>query len=95
MATASWPGGDLLDLARQAAAAEQADSGRDLLDRVVTGLFDVGVSLQAAVSLPHHTARQRVIEALQRLDETIHEVRDHVFATFSHSGPAAPQGGGR
>jgi PAS domain S-box-containing protein len=90
---AGTPGGDLLDLARRAAAAEQADASRDLLDQVVTGLFDVGVSLQAAAGLPHHTARQLIIDALQRLDDTIHEIRDHVFAAFGHRDTPAPPGG--
>ncbi len=83
------PGGDLLDLARAAVAGEQAAGSRDLLDRVVTRLFDVGLSLQAAVSLPHHTARQHITEALQRLDDTVHEIRDNVFAAFGH--PAQPR----
>jgi PAS domain S-box-containing protein len=87
---AGAPGGDLLDLARQVAAAEQAQASRELLARVVTGLFDVGVSLQAAASLPHLAARQRIIEALRRLDDTIHEIRDHMFAAFSHPGTSAP-----
>jgi anti-anti-sigma factor len=87
------PGGDLLDLARRAAAADQAQASRDLLDRVVSSLFDVGVSLQAAASLPHHSARQRIMEALQRLDDTIHEIRDHVFAAFGHPGTSGPPDG--
>jgi anti-anti-sigma factor len=86
---AGAPGGDLLDLARQVAAAEQAQASRELLDRVVTSLFDVGVSLQAAASLPHLTARQRIIEALRRLDDTIHEIRDHMFTALSHPGTSA------
>jgi anti-anti-sigma factor len=86
------PEGDLLDLARRVAAAEQADASRDLLDRVVTSLLDVGVSLQTAAGLPHHTARQLIIDALQRLDDTIHEIRTHVFAVFGHRGTSAPPG---
>ena len=91
--TGASTGGDLLDLARRAAAAGQADASQDLLDRVVTSLVDVGVSLQAAVNLPHHTARQRIVEALQRLDDTIHQIRDHVLAAFGHAGPPGPRGG--
>ena len=86
---------DLLDLARAAVAAEQAHRTEDLLDRVVSSLFDVGLSLQAAVELPHHVARRRVIEALQHLDDTIHEIRDHLFATrgrWPQSGSAPPNG---
>jgi anti-anti-sigma factor len=68
---------DVLDLARAAVAADHAQPGQDLLDRVVGDLFDVGLSLEAAIDLPHHVARQRVTKALQHLDDTIHEIRDH------------------
>ena len=74
---------DLADLAR-AAAAEQAHRGQELLDRIVNSLFHVGVSLQAAIDLPSDVARQRIAEALRRLDDTIREIRDHVFAARGH-----------
>jgi anti-anti-sigma factor len=78
---------DLTDLARAAAAAEPAHHGQDLFDKVVNGLFHVGLSLQEATSLPHDAARSRVSDALQRLDEAIHEIRGHLFATRR---PGAP-----
>ncbi len=78
---------DLTDLAQAAAAAEQAHHGRDLFDRVVNGLFHVGLSLQEATGLPHDVATRRITDALQRLDEAIHEIRYHLFAT---RGPGAP-----
>jgi hypothetical protein len=69
---------DLADLARPVVAAEEADHGQKLLDRVVTSLFEVGLSLQAAIGQPHYLARQGISDALQCLDETICQIRDHV-----------------
>jgi signal transduction histidine kinase len=81
---------DLTGLARAAAAAEQARGGRDLFDKVVDGLFHVGLSLQEAIDLPHDVARSRITEALQRLDDAIHEIRDHLFATRTPGGVQSP-----
>ncbi len=69
---------DLTDLVR-AALAGQAHHAEDLLDRVVAGLFHVGLSLETAAGQPAELARKQISEALQRLDDTIHEIRDHVF----------------
>jgi anti-anti-sigma factor len=69
---------DLADLAR-AAAAEQTRRSRELLDAVVHSLFEVGVSLQTAATLTEEVARNRVTEALARLDDTIHEIRSYEF----------------
>lgn len=70
--------GDLADLAR-AAAAEHAQRDRELLDRVVHNLFQVGLSLQTAVDVPGEVARERIMAAVQQLDATIQEIRDYVF----------------
>jgi anti-anti-sigma factor len=75
---------DLADLARAAVAAEQEHRGHELLDRVTTSLYHVGLSLQAAISLPADVARERIAEALRRLDDTIREIRDHAFTTRDH-----------
>lgn len=69
---------DLADLAK-AAAAEQAHHAQELLNQVVHSLFHAGLSLQAAADLPAEVARERIGDALGRLDDTIHEVRDHAF----------------
>jgi anti-anti-sigma factor len=69
---------DLADLAK-AAATEQTLRSRELLDAVVHSLFEVGVSLQAAATLPEDVARARITEALARLDDTIHEIRSYEF----------------
>jgi len=82
-------GGGPADLAR-AAAAERAHCSEDLLDQVVDRIFQVGLSLQSAADLPHEDAMHSIADARQRLDDTIREVRDHVFAARGHDGPASP-----
>jgi anti-anti-sigma factor len=88
-ATATRRHDDLADLARNA-AAEQQQQARDLLDRVVQRLFQLGLSLQAAAELPGETARQRLGDALTQLDEVIREVRDYAFT--SADGPRPESG---
>jgi anti-anti-sigma factor len=86
---------DLAGLAR-AAAAEQTHRGKELLDRVAGSLFQVGHSLQTAIDLPREVARERITEALDRLDDTIHEIRDYVFTADGQAAPppdpASPSG---
>jgi anti-anti-sigma factor len=79
---------DLAGLAR-AAATEQAHRGQELLDRVVGSLFQVGHSLHSAIDLPREVARERITEALGRLDDTIREIRDYVFTTHARGAPPA------
>jgi anti-anti-sigma factor len=85
-ATQPRPREDLADLAR-AAVAERTGHDTELLDRVAHSLFQVGLSLQAAIELPSGVARERITEALIRLDETIHEIRDYVFTAGSRRAP--------
>jgi anti-anti-sigma factor len=59
--------------------AEQAQHAEDLLDRVIGSLFHVGLSLDTAAGQPAELARERISQALQRLDDTVREIRDHVF----------------
>ena len=63
--TEDLPHADLGDLARAAAAAGQARRARELLDRVASGLLHVGLSLQAAIELPHDAAVQQIADALR------------------------------
>lgn len=84
---------DLADLARAAAAADDARRGRELLSRVVDGLLRVGLSLQDAIELPHQTAVQKIAEALRDLDDTIREIHDHVYAEPGRDGPPGPPPG--
>jgi anti-anti-sigma factor len=76
---------DLADLAR-GVAADQPRLARELLDRVVQHLFQVGLSLQAAADLPGKTARERLGEAMDQLDEVIHEIRDYAFTAGETDG---------
>ena len=69
---------DLTDVVH-GALAEQAHHAGELLDRVVGSLFHVGLSIDKAAGQPAELAREGVSEALQRLDDTIQEIRDHVF----------------
>jgi PAS domain S-box-containing protein len=75
---------DLTGLVR-AVLAEQAQHAEDLLDRVIGSLFHVGLSLDTAAGQPAELALERIDEALGRLDNTIHVIRDHLFR-FRHPG---------
>ena len=81
---------DLARLARAAVAAQHTQHGPELLDKVVSSLFHVGLSLQAAIDLPHRMARQRITEALQQLDDTIQEIRGHIFTVSGQQTPPHP-----
>ncbi len=70
--------GDLASLVG-AAAADREQRSDALLDRVSTSLLHVGLSLQAAADQPADVARQRITDALGRLDDVIHEIRTHLF----------------
>jgi anti-anti-sigma factor len=67
---------DLAVLARTAAADQDT---RELLDRVVHRLFQVGLSLQVASGLPGDVARRRIGDALDQLDDVIDEIRSYAF----------------
>ncbi len=82
------PQADLADLAgAAAAAADDARRGRELLSRLVDDLFRVGLSLQTAADVPHEAALRQIAAALQVLDDTIREIRDHVFAAPGQDSP--------
>ena len=80
---------DLIDLARSAVTAEQAQSGREVLDAIINRLFQLGLLLQAAIDLPADTVGQRIEEALGHLDDTIREIRDTAF-TIPDQTPPCP-----
>ena len=69
---------DMIDLVRSV-LAEQAQHAEELLDRVVGSLFHVGLSLDTAAGQPIELARERIGEAVHRLDDTVRDIRDHVF----------------
>jgi anti-anti-sigma factor len=78
---------DLADLAR-AAAADHDHGNEELLDEVVRNLLRVGHSLQTAPDLAHEDAMQQIAGALRCLDETIGEIRSHMFAARNRQPPA-------
>lgn len=78
------PRADLAALAR-AIAAGQETSGPELLDRITSGLYRVGLTLHEAESLPYEQAARRIDAALGELDDLIREIRDCVFS--SHASP--------
>jgi anti-anti-sigma factor len=77
---------DLADLAR-GAVAEHTRRDQALLDQVVDRLFQVGLSLQAAVDLPSEIARERITDALGQLDDTIQEIRTYAFSPAQEGMP--------
>jgi hypothetical protein len=78
---------DLIELARSAVTAEQAQSGREVLDTIINHLFQLGLLLQAATDLPADTVGQRIEQALGHLDDTIREIRDTAFTTPDKTPP--------
>ena len=63
--------------------ADQPQVTRDLLDRVVQKLFQVGLSVQSASGLPGDVVRERLAEALDQLDDVILEIRNYAIRAFS------------
>jgi hypothetical protein len=84
---------DVFSLA-MGAAGGPSPATRDLLDRVVHRLFQVGLTLQSAGSLPAEAARTRIGEALDQLDDAILQIRDYVFVSGGDPGPSASLGAG-
>jgi hypothetical protein len=84
---------DLADLARAAVAAEQEHRGHELLDRVTNSLYHVGLSLQAAISLPADVARERIAEALRRYRTSARSATMHSPPTTTGYSPHAPPDG--
>jgi anti-anti-sigma factor len=81
---------DLADFARAAVAEEQAHRAGEMLNQITTSLFHVGLSMQAAANLPDDAARQSIADALQRLDGTIHELRDTASTIRAQLTPSHP-----
>ena len=78
---------------RTTPATYGAARAEELLSLTVDRIFNVGTILQTAIDLPPDVTAQRVTEALQRLDDAVREIHNHVFAEQGHSvepGPAGP-----
>jgi anti-anti-sigma factor len=65
---------------RDMTAVRRLHRGQEILDTVITSLFRVGVSLQAAADLPGAAGQPHLDEALRILDGTISQIRDSMFA---------------
>ena len=87
--TRTGPIDDLAVLAQDAAAQRQEYPL--LLDAVVNGLFQAGLSLQAAAGLPAEAARQGTEAVLGELDGIIRQIRD---VSFAEPGPHPPRSPG-
>ncbi|MGH3284039.1 MAG: STAS domain-containing protein [Streptosporangiaceae bacterium] len=74
---------------RPAPRRRPGDTGQDLPDMIINTLFRVGLSLQAAMDQPRDTARERIAEVLQYLDDIIRDIRD---AEFGIRGQPTPRG---
>lgn len=61
------------------AAVQRTDRAEDLLDWAVSSIFNVGMTLHAAVDQPGDLTGRRITEALGRLDYIVQEVRHHMF----------------
>jgi anti-anti-sigma factor len=61
-------------------AGQQAQPMAELLDRIVTVLYQVGIGLQTAADLPRDMATQHMEKALGALNDLISEIRDTAFA---------------
>ncbi len=71
---------DLAELARRTVTG-QAQAATDLMNRAVRHLFQVGLSLQTAASLPAEVVRDRLADAVDQLDDVIREIRDYAFTS--------------
>ena len=67
--------------AQAATAAGPPRSSRDLPDTIVRNLFHAGQSLQAALDSADEAATEHITDAMRSVDDTIREIRDHVFVT--------------
>ena len=77
----------LADVDVAAAAAQQVHRSQELLDSIITHLYQVGVSLQAAADLARDTGRPHLEKAVRTLDDTISQIRDSTFADQEDQGP--------
>jgi hypothetical protein len=64
----------------------------ELLDTVITSMFQAGLSLQAAMDLPGDIARESIEHVLEHLDDTIREIRGCVLTAPQASGPSQAAG---
>jgi PAS domain S-box-containing protein len=83
-----WAREDFPELAKAAAASdEHRRQEMILLGQVVNDLFKTGFSLRDAMSKPGRVLAERATEAVQVLDDTIGQVREHVLSAHRGETP--------
>ena len=70
-------------LVAQPSAPGPPQVSQDLLGGIVRNLFHAGLSLQAALDTGYDTERPYITQALWHLDQTIRDIRDHIYITRS------------
>jgi anti-anti-sigma factor len=65
---------------------DRAARAEELLSRTADTISSVGSILRPAIDLPSDITAQRIAEALDRLDEVVREILNHVFAERVHGG---------
>lgn len=71
------------ELARLALIDERERIAREIHDGVVQGLFSVGLSLQAAAAMvAEDVVRDRIVSAVDGIDEAIKSLRGYIFASM-------------
>ena len=79
-ASEPWAREGFPELARAAAASqEHRRQEAILLGQVVNNLYKAGRSLRDTIATPSRTLAERTAEAVQMLDDTIREVRQHIL----------------
>ena len=73
-----------------AAGVTAVHDGWEVMDSVVTTLFEVGLSLQVAADQYTEAAERHIAKALRLLDGTIHKLRAHSFATGTQAAWQGP-----
>ena len=86
--THDQPGADLAESGPRGRGRNDARRGRELLGRVVGRPPGYRPEPAGRDGLPHDLAVQQIADALQRLDDTIREIHDHVFAAPPPGRPA-------
>lgn len=80
-----------------AAAVNHAGRPEELLESVLSSVFQIGMILQAATGPSPDLTTERIDEVLRRLDDVVRSVRDHLFAEPGHPAeqglpPISPRG---
>jgi PAS domain S-box-containing protein len=78
----------LLDPVPPALAAQQQHN-EEILDRITSGLFEVGILLSTTADMPPGSLKGRVDEAVRLLDDLVRRIYDAAFGGRGHPSDAA------